>query len=85
MRDGARRREIDAVPGETLLQSARRSGVPLDANCEQGHCGTCIVTLLRGTVTMHRNAALSPADLAEGLILACQAMPTSDEVEIEKL
>jgi 3-ketosteroid 9alpha-monooxygenase subunit B len=38
--------------------------------------------LLRGTVAMPRHDALDADDLAEHWILACQAVPTSDECEI---
>jgi 3-ketosteroid 9alpha-monooxygenase subunit B len=40
------------------------------------------VTTVTGEVEMEVNDVLEPDDLAEGLILACQARPLSDSVEI---
>jgi 3-ketosteroid 9alpha-monooxygenase subunit B len=38
--------------------------------------------LKNGKVTMEVNDVLEPQDLAEGLILACQAHPETDSVEV---
>jgi len=35
-----------------------------------------------GEVDMDVNDVLEPDDIAEGLILACQAVPTTDSVEV---
>lgn len=35
-----------------------------------------------GEIEMDTNDILEPDDLADGLILACQARPTSDVVEV---
>jgi hypothetical protein len=43
-----------------------------------------MVTLLQGTVKMHHNEVLTQADVESGLVLACQAVPTSALVEIER-
>jgi len=84
IREGLRAKRLRHHAGETLLETARRGNVALDSNCEQGMCGTCMVTLLKGTVTMRHNEVLSQADIDSGVVLACQAVPTSDLVEIEK-
>jgi ferredoxin len=84
IRQGLRAQRLRYHTGETLLETARRGNVALDSNCEQGMCGTCMVTLLKGTVTMRHNDVLSQADIDSGLVLACQAVPTSDLVEIER-
>src|SRR5687767_7849780 len=83
IRRGLRAHRLQYHAGETLLETARRGNVALDSNCEQGMCGTCMVTLLRGTVSMRHNQVLSQVDIDSGLVLACQAVPTSDLVEIE--
>ena len=83
IRRGLRAHRLSYHAGETLLETARRNNVALDSNCEQGMCGTCMVTLLKGSVTMRHNDVLSQADIDSGLVLACQAVPASDVVEIE--
>ncbi|MBX3653677.1 MAG: oxidoreductase [Ramlibacter sp.] len=52
---------------ETLLAALRREGVPVDAACEVGSCGTCRVRYDHGTV-LHRDSVLSPAQRAQWLI-----------------
>ncbi len=80
---------VEAEQGDTLLEVAQRSGIPIPANCGgQGACGACHVIVKKGM------AALSPAedteedtlDLVEGLTessrLACQAiLQVSDKVD----
>jgi 3-ketosteroid 9alpha-monooxygenase subunit B len=83
IRQGHRAYRLPHHAGETLLETARRGNIALHSNCERGSCGTCIVNLLRGSVTMRHNEVLSQADVDSGLVLACQAVPTSDEVEVE--
>ncbi len=69
-------------PGETLLDTARRVGVPIATSCELGDCGTCMVELLKGTVHMDNNNALSPEDVNAGCVLACQGIPEGKRCEI---
>jgi 3-ketosteroid 9alpha-monooxygenase subunit B len=38
--------------------------------------------VVRGEVEMETNDVLEPDDLADGLILACQSQPVTDEVEV---
>ena len=40
------------------------------------------VAVRKGEVDMEINDVLEPSDLDEGLILACQALPVSDSVEV---
>jgi ring-1,2-phenylacetyl-CoA epoxidase subunit PaaE len=74
---------VKYYPGETLLETARRGGVPLSSGCEQGHCGTCMVSIVAGRVRMRANFVLSDDDIASGLALACQSIPASNELEID--
>jgi 3-ketosteroid 9alpha-monooxygenase subunit B len=70
-------------PGETLLETMRRGGIAAPSMCEQGVCGTCMVRLLRGQVSLRENQVLSDQDLAKGYTLACQGVPGSAVCEIE--
>ncbi|MBC7374518.1 MAG: phenylacetate-CoA oxygenase/reductase subunit PaaK [Frankiales bacterium] len=53
--------------------------------CKGGVCGTCRARVVSGAVEMDVNYALAPDELAAGVILTCQAHPTSDEVRLEFL
>ena len=67
---------------EKLLDVLLEQGLDAPFSCREGHCGACAVTTVTGEVAMEVNDVLEPDDLAEGLILACQARPLSDSVEI---
>ncbi len=69
-------------PGTTVLEAAEHVGVAIDFSCRAGTCGTCKVTLLKGSVTMAVEDSLEPQEKASGIILACQAMAT-DSIEVE--
>ena len=83
MRFKGRAHIVKYYPGETLLETARRAGVPLSSGCEQGNCGTCMVSIVAGRVRMRENSVLSENDIASGLALACQSIPASSELEID--
>lgn len=53
--------------------------------CKGGVCGTCRARCVEGTVQMDVNYALEPDELAAGIVLTCQARPTSDRVRLEFL
>ena len=73
---------IEAEPGETLLHAARRAGIAAPSACEQGVCGTCLATLSHGSARMQSNLLLTEHEVSSGLVLTCQALATSDQVEI---
>jgi ring-1,2-phenylacetyl-CoA epoxidase subunit PaaE len=68
--------------GATVLEGAQRSRPDLPFACKGGVCGTCRGRLLEGEVTMRRNFALEPSELAAGFVLTCQSTPTSEKVTV---
>ena len=72
----ARSERIFELPaGMTILETAEAAGVEIPFECRSGICGQCKTRLLDGRVTMESEDALSAAEKARGLILACQAHP----------
>jgi 3-ketosteroid 9alpha-monooxygenase subunit B len=67
---------------EKLLDVLLAKGIEAPYSCREGHCGACATTVVRGEVDMETNDVLEADDLAEGLILACQSHPLTDEVEV---
>ncbi|MCU0506802.1 MAG: FAD-binding oxidoreductase [Anaerolineae bacterium] len=61
-----------------VLEAAEAVGVVIDYACRAGVCGVCKVKLLTGEVSMNVQDALSDEDRAQGLVLACQAIASSD-------
>jgi 3-ketosteroid 9alpha-monooxygenase subunit B len=51
-------------------------------SCREGICGACACQLTAGQVEMASNEVLEDADLADGLILACQSVALTPEVSI---
>ena len=64
----------------TVLEAAEDCGVTIPFECRSGICGQCKTRLISGKVTMEVQDALTSADRAKGLILACQARATRDTV-----
>ena len=69
-------------PGTTILQTARQLDLDPPSSCEAGNCATCMARVVEGTVTMHVNDALTDAEVEEGWVLTCQAVPTSPTVHV---
>ncbi len=65
---------------ETVLEAGERIGIEMNYSCRVGSCGECSVRLISGEVKMDVEDALEPEDKAAGIILACQAHPTSNVV-----
>ena len=68
--------------GDTLLQTARMSGLRAPSSCETGSCGTCMARVVEGTARMLNNDALEDDEVEEGWVLTCQTMPTSRTVRV---
>jgi 3-ketosteroid 9alpha-monooxygenase subunit B len=65
-----------------LLDVLLDAGLDAPFSCREGHCGACATTLRNGKVNMEVNDVLEQQDLDDGLILACQAHPETDSVEV---
>lgn len=65
-----------------LLDALLAAGVDAPYSCREGACSACTCRVLAGEVTMVRNEVLDDRDLAEGYVLACQALPLTERVEI---
>lgn len=76
-------RTIRCLPGETVLEAARRSGLQPPASCEAGICASCLAKVTRGRTIMRHNEVLNADEIAEGLTLTCQAVPASAELRVE--
>jgi ferredoxin-NADP reductase len=80
---GGRKSAIGYRPGDTVLETARRGGLPAPFSCEAGNCATCMAVLREGSATMRANNALTPDEVDEGWILTCQALPRGRSVTVE--
>jgi ferredoxin len=68
---------------QTLVDMLLDAGIDVPHSCREGHCGSCVATLVEGEVDMAACDILEPDDLRDGLILGCQARPLSADLRIE--
>jgi ferredoxin-NAD(P)+ reductase (naphthalene dioxygenase ferredoxin-specific) len=73
-------RTIVVPEGVTILEAALADGIAYPHGCRSGRCGSCKSRLVSGEVDLleHSRFALSDDETAQGLILACRAIPTTD-------
>lgn len=69
--------------GERVLDAALRVRGELPYSCKGGVCSTCRAKVVSGEVSMARNFALEPDEIAAGYVLTCQASPLTDRLEID--
>ena len=72
----------DWAPEQKLLDFLLAKGLDAPYSCREGNCSACACRLLEGEVRMAANEVLDAEDLADGIRLACQSLPVSDEVTI---
>ena len=67
----------------TILDAALKQGLDAPYSCQGGICSSCMARITSGTAEMKKNAILTDGEIAEGLILTCQAHPTSPEIYVD--
>lgn len=68
--------------GQTILDGALEQGLDAPYSCQGGICSSCVGRLTDGEATMKRNAILVDSEIEEGLILTCQAVPTTPKATL---
>ncbi len=68
---------------QTVLEAALDEDLDAPYSCQGGICSSCLARLTEGEVTMRQNNILTDSEVAEGLILTCQAHPTSAKIVVD--
>lgn len=68
---------------DNILDGALAAGADLPFACKGGVCSTCKCMVVEGEVEMKINYALDAHEVAKGLVLSCQAVPTTDKVVVD--
>jgi ring-1,2-phenylacetyl-CoA epoxidase subunit PaaE len=68
---------------QTILEAALKQGIDAPYSCQGGICSSCLARITSGTAEMKKNAILTDGEIASGLILTCQAHPTSETVYVD--
>jgi len=79
--DGATR-QLPWPAGTRMLDVLIDQGLAAPFSCRQGICGACACQLTGGEVEMAHNEVLEAEDLADGYVLACQALALTPQVSI---
>lgn len=75
---------FEMEPGtETILDAADRAGLDVPYSCKGGVCCTCLARVKKGEVSMELNYSLTDKEVAEGLVLTCQAHPKTPNVVVD--
>ncbi|WP_432412242.1 2Fe-2S iron-sulfur cluster-binding protein [Rasiella sp. SM2506] len=76
--------ETFTMPKSTsVLEAALEKGMDAPYSCQGGICSTCIARITEGKAEMRKNQILTDSEIAEGLILTCQAHPTTATLSID--
>ena len=68
---------------DNILDAALAAGADLPFACKGGVCSTCKCRVMEGNVEMKLNYALEKEEVAQNLVLSCQAVPTTDQVTVD--
>lgn len=75
--------QLSVPKGKTILQVLKTANTTPPYSCESGVCGTCVAQVTKGKAEMKSCMALEDSDIEKGMILTCQALPTTAEIGIE--
>lgn len=68
---------------KTILNAALNNDLDAPYSCQGGICSSCLGRVTEGAVTMDKNEILTDDEIEEGLILTCQAHPTTPKITID--
>ena len=68
---------------KTILNAALNKDLDAPYSCQGGICSSCLAKVIEGSVTMEKNEILTDDEIEEGLILTCQAHPTTPKIKID--
>ena len=75
--------KLDAQEGKSILDTALENKLDVPYSCQGGVCSSCIARVKFGTAEMQTNQVLTEDEVKEGLILTCQARPTSNKLLVD--
>jgi ring-1,2-phenylacetyl-CoA epoxidase subunit PaaE len=74
---------IEMSQKQTILEAALDEDMDVPYSCQGGICSSCLARLKEGEVSMRQNNILTEKEVAQGLILTCQAQPTTATVVVD--
>jgi ring-1,2-phenylacetyl-CoA epoxidase subunit PaaE len=68
---------------DTILAASLRNDLDAPYSCQGGVCSSCLAKVTEGKAVMVKNSILTDSEVEEGLILTCQAYPTTSKITID--
>ncbi len=68
---------------DDLLAASLRNNLDAPYSCQGGVCSSCLCKVTEGKAVMVKNSILTDSEIEEGLVLACQAYPTTSKIIID--
>jgi ring-1,2-phenylacetyl-CoA epoxidase subunit PaaE len=68
---------------DTILAASLRNDLDAPYSCQGGVCSSCLAKVTEGKAVMVKNSILTDSEVEEGLILTCQAYPTTATITID--
>lgn len=68
---------------QTILEAALDKDIDAPYSCQGGICSSCIARITEGSAIMRQNNILTDSEIAEGLVLTCQAQPTTPKIIVD--
>lgn len=68
---------------QTILEAALDEDLDAPYSCQGGICSSCLARIKEGEATMRQNNILTESEVAEGLVLTCQAHPTTPTIVVD--
>lgn len=66
-----------------VLDAALKENIDVPYSCQGGVCSSCIARITEGKAEMVKNQILTDGEIEEGLILTCQAHPTTPTLKVD--
>ncbi|GAB1857967.1 ferredoxin--NADP reductase [Flavobacteriaceae bacterium MHTCC 0001] len=74
---------FDMSQKQTILEAALDEDLDAPYSCQGGICSSCLAKIKDGKATMRLNSILTESEIAEGLILTCQALPITPSIVVD--
>ena len=68
---------------DNILAASLRNDLDPPYSCQGGVCSSCLAKVTEGKAVMVKNTILTDGEVEEGLILTCQAHPTTSKISID--
>ncbi len=68
---------------DDILAASLRNDLDPPYSCQGGVCSSCLAKVTEGKAVMTKNSILTASEVDEGLILTCQAHPTTQKITID--